>query len=66
MISVGDAVETKRARAGKEALPVKDKDAILSLTIKEDYIDVWKAGPRKVNKPATAESPKKKQPKLFD
>ena len=66
MISMGDAVETKRARVGKEALPVKDKDAIISLTIKEDYIDVWKAGPRKVNKPKTAEPPKKKQPKLFD
>jgi DNA gyrase subunit A len=66
MIAVGDAAETKRARVGKAALPVKDKDAILSLTIKEDYIDVWKAGPRKVNKPKVAESPKKKQPKLFD
>jgi DNA gyrase subunit A len=66
MIAVGDAAETKRARVGKAALPVKDKDAILSLTIKEDYIDVWKAGPRKVSKPKAAESPKKKQPKLFD
>jgi len=66
MISVGDAAETKRARVGKEALPVKDKDVILSLTIKEDYIDVWKAGPRKVSKPKVDEVPKKKQPKLFD
>ncbi|MDX9865430.1 MAG: DNA gyrase C-terminal beta-propeller domain-containing protein, partial [Anaerolineaceae bacterium] len=66
MITVGDAAETKRARSGKEALPVKDKDAILSVTIKEDYIDVWKAGPRKVSKPKADESPKKKQPKLFD
>ena len=66
MIAMGDAAETKRARAGKEALPVKDNDAILSLTIKEDYIDVWKAGPRKVSKPKTTEAPKKKQPKLFE
>jgi DNA gyrase subunit A len=65
MIAVGDAAETKRARTGKEALSVKDKDAILSLTVKDDYIDIWKAGPRKLSKAKAAPKGKQKQPKLL-
>lgn len=57
MISVGDAMETKRARVGKEALPVKEKDAVIGLTVKDDFIEIWKSRPRK---------PSKKQPALFD
>ncbi|MCD4672958.1 MAG: DNA topoisomerase 4 subunit A [Anaerolineaceae bacterium] len=57
MIAVGDAVETKRARVGKETLQVKEKDAVIGLTVKDDFIEIWKARPRK---------PSKKQPALFD
>ena len=65
MIAVGDAAETKRARAGKNALPVKDKDAIVGVTVKEDYLDVWKPGSRKASKPKSATKGKQKQPKLL-
>ena len=58
MISIGDAVETKRARAGKEALPTKSADVIIGLTAKMDYVELWKTRPRR--------TPAKKQPTLFD
>jgi DNA gyrase subunit A len=57
MISVGDAAETKRARAGKEALPVKAKDALIGLTIKYDFAELWKEKTRQSTQ---------KQPTLFD
>jgi DNA gyrase subunit A len=58
MISIGDAAETKRARAGKEALPAKVKDAIVGLTAKMDYVEFWKTRPRR--------AASKKQPTLFE
>lgn len=65
MISVGDAAETKRARSGKEVLPVKDKDMLIGLTAKNDFVEFWKSKPR-ASAGSSAPPAAQKQPHLFE